>query len=61
MGWIKPTEDEFRRPTVKFLPVRCPNCGSKKQRSYGTKGRLRYHQCRKCELKFKSIENEFPN
>ena len=39
---------------VPFCPWRCPRCGSAKPRTYGQRGRVRFHKC--CGLYFRSIE-----
>jgi len=41
---------------VSFIPVRCPQCGSKDVRCYVSRLPVRYHVCRGCGKKFKSIE-----
>lgn len=44
---------------VPFVPWRCPSCGDGKPRTYGQRGRVRYHQCQLCLLRFRSLER-FP-
>lgn len=41
---------------VPFVPWRCPSCGDSKPRHYGQEGRVRYHECRECGLRYRSIE-----
>ena len=43
---------------VFFVPVRCPvkKCRSKNVRCYSSNPPIRYHVCRDCGMRFKSIE-----
>lgn len=41
---------------VPFVPWRCPSCGDSKPRTYSQRGRVRYHQCQACQLRYRSIE-----
>ncbi len=41
---------------VSFIPIRCPQCKSKDVRCYVSRPPVRYHVCRGCGKKFKSIE-----
>lgn len=41
---------------VVYRPVRCPGCASDNQVVTSTQGRLRYHRCRDCGQRFKSVE-----
>lgn len=45
---------------VPFVPVRCPRCLAEKPRTVGTHerrdGKVRYHICQGCGIKFHSIE-----
>lgn len=41
---------------VEYIPLRCPRCNSKNVRCYATYVPLRYHLCRNCGHKFKSVE-----
>jgi len=47
-------------PVVLYLPVRCPQCHEAKPATDGVHdrndGRVRYHLCRHCSLKFRSVE-----
>ena len=43
---------------VKYIPLKCPKCGSKKIRSYASHPPVRYHRCKECGHNFKSIEDE---
>lgn len=47
-----------RAPRVTFRPVRCPQCRRRKPRTYGRYGRVRYHLCLHCQIKFTSEEDE---
>jgi len=42
--------------SVKFIPLRCPKCKSKDVLCYKTDIPIRYHTCKSCGWKFKSIE-----
>lgn len=44
------------RPVVPFFPVRCPQCGSTKPRTYGQRASVRYHKCYECRAAFTSYE-----
>lgn len=41
---------------VEYVRVRCPDCGSTSCPVYTSRGKIRYHKCRDCGKKFKSIE-----
>jgi len=41
---------------VPFIPIRCPQCQSKDVRCYVSRPPVRYHACRGCGKKFKSVE-----
>ena len=41
---------------VIYVPLKCPKCGSKKVKCYATYLPTRYHTCKSCGHKFKSIE-----
>lgn len=43
-------------PLVPYCPFRCPRCKEAKPRTYKVVGRLRYHRCKQCGTKFRSIE-----
>ena len=43
---------------VKFIPLKCPKCGSKDIRCYSSHPPVRYHICNHCGHNFKSIEEE---
>lgn len=51
---MKRLDDSLR--AVPLVLPQCPRCGSLEQRTYGTKGRVRYHRCLKCETGFRSIQ-----
>lgn len=46
-------EDQYG---VVYVPLRCPYCRSKKVRCYVSRPPVRYHICRVCKKKFKSVE-----
>jgi predicted Zn-ribbon and HTH transcriptional regulator len=41
---------------VLFVPVRCPRCKSDNLKCYGNKLPIRYHDCKDCGCRFKSVE-----
>ncbi len=41
---------------VEYIPLRCPQCKSKDVRCYVSRLPVRYHYCRECGKKFKSVE-----
>lgn len=43
-------------PAVPFLPFRCPRCRALKPRTYGQRGRVRYHLCAECKTRYRSVE-----
>lgn len=62
-GIIRSSEKPKGRPLddnleygVRFVPVRCPNCGSKNVMCYASRLPVRYHRCRECRTRFKSVE-----
>ena len=58
-----PDERETETPhppewqVVGYHPIRCPDCGSRSHRQYGREGRLRYHRCKQCSLRYRSWED----
>ncbi len=48
--------DNDRIPAVPYVPFRCPNCQKMNPRTYGTRGRMRYHKCQSCGVKYRSFE-----
>lgn len=53
----EPIEDEEDHvAVVAYVPWRCPSCGAGKPRTYSKRGRVRYHTCQVCGLKFRSLE-----
>jgi len=42
--------------TVPFVAVHCPSCAATKPRTYGVRGRMRWHRCQDCGLRFRSWE-----
>lgn len=62
-GDSKPQEKPRGRPNdenleygVRFIPVKCPKCKSKKITCYASRLPIRYHRCRDCGTCFKSVE-----
>jgi len=58
-SWIKGESNESskdRWQVVRYHPIRCPGCESRSHRQYGTEGRLRYHRCKMCGLRYRSWE-----
>lgn len=51
-----PTPLDDRLPIVAFVPFRCPKCGACKPRTYGQRGRVRYHICSECQTRYRSLE-----
>jgi hypothetical protein len=49
-------QDAERSPVVPFVPFRCPHCGAVHPRTYGQRGRTRYHRCRACLRLYRSLE-----
>jgi len=62
LGPEKPERKKKRQsgdkiPVVRYMPTRCPSCGSEKTRIYSSRDRpVRYHKCNDCGQNFKSIE-----
>jgi hypothetical protein len=68
--WLKQHKDWLKEETivkktepiddgdygVQFIPLRCPQCQSKDVRCYVSRPPVRYHVCRECGKKFKSVE-----
>jgi DNA-directed RNA polymerase subunit RPC12/RpoP len=48
--------DDDTVPVVPFVAFRCPRCGRHNPFTDGVIGRLRYHVCQNCGLKYKSYE-----
>ncbi len=50
-----PLENEY---AVSYIPLRCPNkkCQSKDVKCYNSSPPIRYHFCRGCGFRFKSVE-----
>ena len=55
-GWVAGGSSQGRWEVVKYHPIRCPSCESRSHRQYGTEGRLRYHRCKECGLRYRSWE-----
>ena len=51
-------QDENITPIVPVTFIRCHRCGSRSHRQYGREGKLRYHRCKECGLRYKSWENQ---
>lgn len=49
-------DDHDLAPCVPFVPFRCPHCGRHKPFTYAVGSRLRYHRCRACGRRFRSLE-----
>jgi hypothetical protein len=45
---------------VIFILPKCPICGNKKIKCYGTEGDTRYYKC-KCGARFKAFERDIAN
>ena len=52
------SEQSYNGYAVMYVPIRCPNktCLSKNIKCYTSSLPVRYHFCRDCGLRFKSIE-----
>ncbi|PIQ86778.1 MAG: hypothetical protein COV74_03475 [Candidatus Omnitrophica bacterium CG11_big_fil_rev_8_21_14_0_20_45_26] len=52
-------EEEAEDYAVFYVPVRCPRkaCRSKNVKCYSSTPPVRYHVCRVCKTRFKSIEH----
>lgn len=50
---VVPTEE---LPSVGWAPIRCPECNSRRKRTYGRREVVRWHRCLSCKARFKSIE-----
>lgn len=61
-GEQAPSPGEDGVPVVPYVPIRCPRCGERKPTTDGVHdvrdGRTRYHLCKGCDLKFRSVEIE---
>jgi hypothetical protein len=55
-----PTAIAPQQYAIKYFPLQCPLCGTKKPKTYSTRLPVRYHKCRnpKCGISFKSIEQK---
>lgn len=49
-----PVREEL--PSVRWVPIRCPECGGQRKRTYGRFETERYHKCLRCSTRFKSVE-----
>lgn len=52
-----PFADDRCIDTVPFVPFTCPKCGRKPQTG-GVAGRIRYHYCRPCNYRYRSLQIE---
>lgn len=43
---------------VTYYPLKCPKCQSKDIKTYSSKPPIRYHRCKLCDFRFRSIEAE---
>lgn len=41
---------------VPYVPWSCPRCGDRKPRTYSQNGRVRYHECQQCGIRYRSLE-----
>ncbi len=41
-----------------YYPLKCPKCKSKNIKTYSSTPPIRYHKCKICEFRFRSIEAE---
>ena len=48
-----PLDDDL--PIVPFCPWRCPTCNDGKPFTYGRRGRIRYHKCKGCGRRYRSM------
>jgi hypothetical protein len=70
-GWLKRYRPKKEHDTVKpigrpikrdadygviFIPLKCPKCRSKNIKCHTSNPPIRYHVCKDCGHKFKSIE-----
>jgi ribosomal protein S27E len=58
---ISEDTSEIERPAdlgVPFIPVRCPDCRSDDVVVTSTRRPIRWHRCRKCGARFKSVEKQ---
>jgi len=46
---------------VIYYPIKCPNCGSKNVKCYASAPPTRYHKCKDCGKRFKSMEDDSLN
>lgn len=64
-GWLSGHNRQSKSPNkesdygVIFIPLRCPRCHSKDVKCHTSRPPIRYHTCRKCGYKFKSIEADY--
>lgn len=49
-------KDDSLEYGVRFVPVKCPQCKSRKVTCYATRIPIRYHRCQECGRNFKSVE-----
>lgn len=52
----RPSQPGHNLEVVLYHKLRCPKCKSDKVSVYVTKRPLRYHKCKKCGHRFKSVE-----
>lgn len=53
-----PAASPGRVVLVPFVAFRCPHCGARKPRTYGQRGRMRWHRCLACDRRYRSLELE---
>ena len=52
----KPKDDNISG--IIYVPIRCPFCQSKNNKCYTSRPPIRYHICKDCGMRFKSIEQD---
>lgn len=55
-GEITQHDPPSELPCLEFRPLRCPACNNDRVPYYSKRGRLRYHLCRDCGARFRSLE-----
>jgi len=49
-------KSEAKAEAVFWIPIRCSDCRSPDYQTYKSAAPVRYHRCRECGARFKSIE-----
>lgn len=55
---IETPEEHVAVYGVTYYPLKCPKCKSKDIKTYSSKPPIRYHKCKVCDFRFRSIEAE---